>query len=201
MVGVWVLAAALVVAVGVGVMLRARDGAFRESGKAGRLTGSPTVDPVGAAAVAPEPVRAEPVAAASVLAEPGGPASAPDRLGIDPADLGAPLGEQATLVQFSSAFCAPCRATRVVLTEVARLVPGVSHIEVDAENRLELTRRLGVLRTPTVLVLDASGREIRRASGAPPSRAAVLGALEAAGVTGGDVRSSSNTERRTSPDQ
>ena len=30
-----------------------------------------------------------------------------------------PLGERATLLQFSSAFCAPCRATRRVLGEVA----------------------------------------------------------------------------------
>ena len=28
---------------------------------------------------------------------------------LGPADLGQPLGEQATLLQFSSAFCAPCR--------------------------------------------------------------------------------------------
>ena len=35
-------------------------------------------------------------------------------------------GERATLLQFSSAFCAPCRATRRVLGEVAELVPGVA---------------------------------------------------------------------------
>ena len=35
------------------------------------------------------------------------------------------LGERATLVQFSSAFCAPCRAARVVLSDVAATVPGV----------------------------------------------------------------------------
>jgi thiol-disulfide isomerase/thioredoxin len=102
---------------------------------------------------------------------------------VEAGDLGAPLGERATLVQFSSAFCAPCRATRIVLADVARRIPGVSHIEVDAENRLDLTRRLGILRTPTVLVLDAAGREIRRASGAPPGRAAVLAALATAGVS------------------
>ena len=32
------------------------------------------------------------------------------------------LGERATLLQFSSAFCAPCRATRQVLSEVADVV-------------------------------------------------------------------------------
>jgi thiol-disulfide isomerase/thioredoxin len=87
------------------------------------------------------------------------------RLGA--AELGGDLGERATLVQFSSAFCAPCRATRRVLGEVAGLVPGVAHIEVDAEARLELVRELDILKTPTVLVLDAEGRVVRRATGQP----------------------------------
>ena len=51
------------------------------------------------------------------------------------------LGERATLLQFSSAFCAPCRATRRVLGEVAGLVPGVTHVEVDAEHHLDVVRR------------------------------------------------------------
>ncbi len=76
-------------------------------------------------------------------------------------------GERATLVQFSSAFCAPCRATRRTLTEVAEVVPGVVHLEVDAEQHLELVRRLEVSRTPTTLILDASGAEASRAAGAP----------------------------------
>lgn len=93
-------------------------------------------------------------------------------------DLGAPLGERATLVQFSSAFCQPCRATRVVLGEVAGQVEGVRHVEIDAESHLELVRRLDVMRTPTVFVLDAGGRIVRRASGAP-RKADVLAALGA----------------------
>ena len=80
---------------------------------------------------------------------------------------GATLGERATLLQFSSAFCAPCRATRRTLSEVADLVPGVLHLEVDAEQHLDLVRRLDVRRTPTTLVLDGSGRQVTRASGAP----------------------------------
>ncbi|MEU6636136.1 TlpA family protein disulfide reductase [Streptomyces sp. IPPR8] len=95
---------------------------------------------------------------------------------LGPADLGADLGARATLVQFSSAFCAPCRATRRVLAEVARMVPGVAHVEVDAEARLELVRSLGVLKTPTVFVLDAAGRIVRRAAG-QPRKADVIAAL------------------------
>jgi len=86
------------------------------------------------------------------------------------------LGERATLVQFSSAFCAPCRATRRVLADVAEVVPGVSHVEVDAEHHLEAVRRLDVHRTPTTLVLDAEGREVSRAVGAP-RKEQVLAAL------------------------
>ncbi len=56
------------------------------------------------------------------------------------------------------------------------MVEGVAHVEVDAESRLELVRRLEILRTPTVLVLDASGRVVRRASG-QPRRADVIAAL------------------------
>lgn len=96
------------------------------------------------------------------------------RLGA--AELGERLGERATLVQFSSAFCAPCRATRRVLTEVAGLVPGVSHVEIDAEDHLDLVRELDILKTPTVLVLDAEGRIVRRATG-QPRKADVIAAL------------------------
>ncbi|MFE6592136.1 thioredoxin family protein [Streptomyces sp. NPDC057781] len=95
---------------------------------------------------------------------------------LDAADLGAELGARATLVQFSSAFCAPCRATRRVLGDVAGLVPGVAHVEIDAEARLELVRALDVLKTPTVLVLDAGGRVVRRAVG-QPRKADVIAAL------------------------
>ncbi|NYI79564.1 thioredoxin family protein [Nocardioides panzhihuensis] len=77
------------------------------------------------------------------------------------------LGARATLVQFSSAFCAPCRATRRILGEVAEIVPGVVHLEIDAEHHLDLVRRLDILRTPTTLVIDGGGYEIARATGAP----------------------------------
>lgn len=102
------------------------------------------------------------------------------RLGA--AELGEGLGERATLVQFSSVFCAPCRATRRVLAEVAGMVPGVTHVEIDAEDHLDLVRALGILKTPTVLVLDTEGRIVRRATG-QPRKADVIAALgEAVGT-------------------
>jgi thiol-disulfide isomerase/thioredoxin len=86
---------------------------------------------------------------------------------VTPADLGRPLGERATLLQFSSAFCRPCVATRQVLGSTAATLPGVEHVEVDAEANLDLVRRLGVSSTPTTVLLDRFGAERRRATGVP----------------------------------
>ena len=88
------------------------------------------------------------------------------------------LGERATLVQFSSAFCQPCRATRRILHEVGAMVEGVVHVEIDAEERLALVRELDIRSTPAVLVLDARGRVVRRAYG-QPRKADVIAALGA----------------------
>jgi len=102
---------------------------------------------------------------------------ADDRVRLTGTDLGAELGPRATLLQFSSAFCAPCRATRRTLAEVESMVDGVRHVELDAESHLDLVRRLDILRTPTVLVLDAAGAIVTRASGQPrkPDVIAALG--------------------------
>jgi len=97
---------------------------------------------------------------------------------LSAADLGAPLGSRATLVQFSTAFCAPCRATRRILGEVAGMVDGVRHVEIDAESRLDLVRRLDVYRTPTTFVLGPDGHVTHRASG-QPRKADVIAALGA----------------------
>jgi thiol-disulfide isomerase/thioredoxin len=110
--------------------------------------------------------------AARVSPAPDGPA--PDVL--TEADLGGPLGRQATLVQFSTAFCAPCRPTRQILTQVAGMVDGVTHVEVDAAARLDLVRRLRINSTPTVLVLGPDGAVAKRAVGLP-RKADVIAAL------------------------
>jgi thiol-disulfide isomerase/thioredoxin len=137
--GLWVLVASLALAGGFGAYRAWADGRFSGTHRVRGLT-EPDV-PTAAEVVPP-----------GVLAG---------------HELEGRLGERATLLQFSSAFCAPCRVARRVLGEVAEVVPGVAHVEVDAEHHLELVRRLGILRTPTTLVLDAEGRELTRASGAP----------------------------------
>jgi thiol-disulfide isomerase/thioredoxin len=102
-----------------------------------------------------------------------------DTVALTEADLGSSLGEQATLVQFSTAFCAPCRPTRQILAQVAGMVDGVRHVEIDAASRLDLVRRLRINSTPTVLVLGPDGAVVRRAVGLPRKAdvIAVLGSV------------------------
>jgi len=121
----------------------------------------------GDAAISSDPDTAE-------LGAAGPGAAGPDITG---AELGVPLGSRATLVQFSSEFCAPCRATRQVLAEVAGITAGVAHVQIDAESHLELARRLEVRRTSTVFVLGPDGRIARRASG-QPRKADLIAALD-----------------------
>ncbi len=184
--------AALVVATAGGLTWRRRNGRFRP------VPVSQPASPVcGTALAAGQAARAEQDAAwprnsAQAGTAPGGTAQAGTARGgitqagpvpgaagrpdISAAELGQPLGPRATLVQFSSAFCAPCRATRQVLAEVAGMTDGVEHVEIDAESHLELVRRLDIRRTPTVFVLGPDGRIARRASG-QPRRADLMAAL------------------------
>jgi thiol-disulfide isomerase/thioredoxin len=103
----------------------------------------------------------------------------PDTPRLTAADLGVPLGSRATIVQFSTPYCQVCRPTRRMLEEIAAAGAGVRYVEVFSEERFALVRRLGVLRTPTVLVLDREGRIVRRGSG-QPNRANVLQAVNEA---------------------
>ncbi|MDC7122848.1 thioredoxin family protein [Cellulomonas fimi] len=93
------------------------------------------------------------------------------------AEIGAPLGAVATFVQLSSEVCTPCRRTHAVLAAVADEHDGVSHVDLDVAQHLDLVRRFGVMRTPTVLLLDASGAVVGRMSGATDRRQA-LAALD-----------------------
>ncbi|MBS45172.1 MAG: thiol reductase thioredoxin [Nocardioides sp.] len=157
--GAWVAIAAVVVALAFGLYRAATDGRFRGTRAVGGTgTGSNTAD---------QPTTDDQ----------GGEAPVTDSL-LAGTPWESDLGERATLLQFSSAFCAPCRATRRVLEDVAGSTDGVAHVEVDAESHLDVVRRLGITRTPTTLVLDAAGRELVRAAGAP-TRAQVESALPA----------------------
>jgi len=73
----------------------------------------------------------------------------------------------ATLVQFSTEYCATCPSTRRFLQQVAGERGGVVHHDVDLTHRPELAKRLRILQTPTVFVLDPDGRLVARFGGAP----------------------------------
>jgi len=59
----------------------------------------------------------------------------------------------------------------------------VTHREMDVDEHHDLVRTFGILRTPTVLVLDPSGREVARMSGSVNRTQAV----EALDVPAGSV--------------
>ncbi|MCW2886867.1 MAG: hypothetical protein QOE54_7008 [Streptosporangiaceae bacterium] len=151
MVGVVVAAVVLLVATVFGLVRRRRDGVLR-------------------------PVSADTAGDGMMRGQEGGASAAGGEAALDGAELGVELGPRATLVQFSTAFCAPCRATKRILGEVTDMVDGVAHVEIDAETHLDLVRRLGIVRTPTVLVLDGTGRVVRKAIG-QPRKADVIAAL------------------------
>ncbi|CAA9243800.1 MAG: Thioredoxin [uncultured Blastococcus sp.] len=96
-------------------------------------------------------------------------ASTFERLGVRPAEA------DLTVVQFSTAFCAPCRATKARLAQLQAGRPGLAVVQVDAESHLDEVRALDVRRTPTLFYLGRDGALIGRSSGAP--RAEELAAL------------------------
>jgi len=155
--GLVVLLVVLAAATAFGVWRRWSDGRIREQARASRR----------AAGIEQSVERAD--IHLATMAEHGGEV-------LTEGALGARLGERATLVQFSTAFCQPCRATRRILDDVSAMVDGIVHVEIDAEAHLDLVRRLGVRRTPTVLFLDRDGVIVKRASGLP-RKADVIAAL------------------------
>ena len=162
--GIWLLLAVLVLATAFGLWRKRTDGRMRDVAPSGDVAPGPDGTPVPLPDGSPE-VDVHTASAAEHAGE---------RLSAD--DLGVALGDRATLVQFSTAFCQPCRATRTVLGTVAGQVKGVVHVEIDAESHLDLVRRLDIMRTPTVLVLDCDGLIRKRASG-QPRQADVVAAL------------------------
>ncbi len=151
--GLWVVLFVLAAATALGLWFQRNNGRVKDTPASSvpmTADGDPPAD------IEPEPPTAEAEALAPVLA--------------------GRLGERATMVQFSSAFCQPCRATRRILEEVSVMIPGVSHVEIDAEENLELVRVLDIRRTPTVLFLDRHGVVRKQASG-QPRKADIVSAL------------------------
>ncbi|MFP7760214.1 thioredoxin family protein [Marisediminicola sp. LYQ134] len=77
-----------------------------------------------------------------------------------------PRGSTATLVLYSTEFCAQCPAARRVLADIASSRESVSTVDVDLTHRPDLARRLRILQTPTVFIVDSAGVPISRMGGA-----------------------------------
>lgn len=137
-----VLIVALAAATTVGVAVRRRSGKIKTSSVITGNAGSPAPTPPSASGRSPKP---------ALTAE----------------DLGESLGEKATLVQFSTEFCAYCGPARTLLGELARERDGVAVVEIDAAERMDLTRSMRVFSTPTVLVLGPDGAVAARSTGKP----------------------------------
>lgn len=73
----------------------------------------------------------------------------------------------ATLLQFSTEVCAPCRVTHRVLGDVASERSNVTHVDLDLTDRPDLAKRFHILQTPTTLILDRKGVVRARIGGAP----------------------------------
>jgi thiol-disulfide isomerase/thioredoxin len=97
---------------------------------------------------------------------------------LDAAIVGVELGSRVTMVQFSSAFCSPCRATKALLEDMVKTMPDVRYAHIDAESNLELVRKLDIRSTPTTLFLNSDGIEVGRAMGTP-KRSQVMAAVNA----------------------
>jgi thiol-disulfide isomerase/thioredoxin len=175
--GLIALVAALLVATAAGAVLRQRSGKVHTVSRTPRGTSSPAQTPVPGAdpgAASSEALSSEALSSEALSSD-----------ALTPEVLGTGLGERATLVQFSTELCAYCGPTRAVLGEIASSADGVRVVEIDAAERMDLTKRLRVFTTPTVLVLGPDGRIAARSSGRP--RKAEL-AQTVQGVLSGGVR-------------
>ncbi|MFZ4064500.1 MAG: thioredoxin family protein [Candidatus Nanopelagicaceae bacterium] len=97
---------------------------------------------------------------------------------LDASIIGVELGSRVTMVQFSSAFCSPCRATKALLEDMVGKMDDVHYAHIDAESHLELVRKLDIRSTPTTLFLNRDGVEVGRAMGTP-KRSQVMAAVNA----------------------
>jgi thiol-disulfide isomerase/thioredoxin len=76
------------------------------------------------------------------------------------------FGSEATLLQFSTDVCAPCRSTHTVLESVANNTPNVLHVDLNLTHRPDLANHFKIMQTPTTFILDGRGVVRARIGGA-----------------------------------
>jgi len=73
---------------------------------------------------------------------------------LDLPDLGV---DGPAIVQFSTPFCAPCKAAKPHLIDAAGRAD-VSYAQIDLEQRPDVGERYGIRSVPTIVVADRSGQ-------------------------------------------
>ena len=73
------------------------------------------------------------------------------------------------LVDFTAAWCPPCRVMKPILAELAEDLPGVRFVELDVDDNLDTAARYGVLSMPTFLLFRA-GEPVLKLIGARPKK-------------------------------
>lgn len=67
----------------------------------------------------------------------------------------------------TSAFCSACTKTRRNVQEAMHYLPDAAFTELDVASDPDGAEALGIRFTPTVIVRDAEGTEVFRATGVP----------------------------------
>jgi thioredoxin 1 len=77
--------------------------------------------------------------------------------------------ERPVLVDFTAAWCPPCRVMKPVLSELATERDDLRIVQLDVDEHQRTAAEYGVLSMPT-FILFRDGREVRRLVGARPRR-------------------------------
>jgi thioredoxin 1 len=77
--------------------------------------------------------------------------------------------ERPVLVDFTAAWCPPCRVMKPVLSELAAEREDLRIVQLDVDEHQRTAAEYGVLSMPT-FILFRDGREVQRLVGARPRR-------------------------------
>jgi thiol-disulfide isomerase/thioredoxin len=85
-------------------------------------------------------------------------------------EIGIELGSRVTIIQFSSAFCSPCKATAQIISTLIRDMDDVKFVQIKSEENLKLVEKFDIKSTPTVIFFNSHAMEVGRAVGIPTNQ-------------------------------
>jgi len=85
-------------------------------------------------------------------------------------ELGTELAPRVSIMQFSSAFCSPCKATAAIITNLVKDMDDVVFVQIKSEENLKMVEKYDIKSTPTVIFFNGHGMEVGRAMGTPTSQ-------------------------------